>query len=60
MRWAMTKPGARDLDNVTRIIALLPADEAAKVIKEIKREKDPEGKRKIIANALKKKGVKPL
>lgn len=56
----MTKAGARDLDNVTRIIALLPADEAAKVLRELKKEKDLEGKRRIIESALKKKGVKPI
>ena len=56
----MTKCGARDLDNVTRIIALLPADEAAKVLKELKKEKDPEGKRRIISAAMSKKGLKPI
>ncbi len=56
----MSKIGARDLDNVTRLIALLPADEAAKVLKELKKEKDPEGKRRIIQSAMNKKGLKPL
>ena len=51
---------ARDLDNVTRIIAMLPADEAEKVLKELKKEKDPEGKRRIIQKAMSKRGLKPL
>ncbi len=55
-----TKPGARDIDNVARILTMLPADEAQKVIREIKREKDPAGKKRIIELALKKKGLKPL
>ncbi|HLB24955.1 MAG TPA: hypothetical protein VJM83_01370 [Nitrospirota bacterium] len=56
----MAKTGAKDLDNVMRLITRLPADEAARVLKEIKREKDPEGKKKIIESALRKKGLKPL
>ena len=56
----MSKVGARDLDNVTRIIASLPGDEAVKVLKELKKEKDPDGKRRIIEDTLKKKGLKPL
>jgi len=47
-RTDMTKPDARDLDNMSRLLIKLPADEAAKVLKEVKREQDPEGKRKII------------
>ncbi len=54
------KPGARDIDNVARILTMLPSDEAQKVIREIKREKDPAGKKRIIELALKKKGLKPL
>ncbi|MGC2423232.1 MAG: hypothetical protein WA666_02640 [Nitrospirota bacterium] len=56
----MTKPGAKDIDNVARILTVLPPDEAKKVIREIKNEKDPAGKKRIIELALKKKGVEPL
>ena len=56
----MSKLGGRDLDNVTRLITRLPSDEAAKVLKELKGEKDPEGKRKIINREMERKGLKPL
>jgi NurA-like 5'-3' nuclease len=56
----MSKLGGKDLDNVTRLITKLPGEEAAKVLKEIKNEKDPEGKRRIISRELEKKGLKPL
>ncbi len=56
----MPKLGGKDIDNVTRLITRMPSDEAAKVLKELKGEKDPEGKRKIIARELEKKGLKPL
>ncbi len=56
----MTKPGSKDIDNVARILTALPPDEAKKVIREIKNEKDPAGKKRIIELALKKKGIKPL
>ena len=56
----MGKNTSRDLDNVTRLITSLPGEEAAKVLKDIKKEKDPDEKRKIIEHALKKKGLTPL
>ena len=56
----MSKSTSRDLDNVTRLVAMLPADDAARVLKELKKEKDPEEKRKIIEHTMKKKGLKPL
>ena len=56
----MSKNDARDIDNVMRLITKLPADEAAKVLKEIKKEKDPEGKRSIISSAMDKNGLKTL
>jgi hypothetical protein len=56
----MSKSTPRDLDNLTRLITALPADEAAKALAEVKKEKDPEGKRRIINQALDKKGLKPL
>ncbi len=60
MEDAVTKTGAKDIDNVARILTMLPAEEAHKVIREIKNEKDPAGKKRIIELALKKKGLKPL
>jgi GMP synthase PP-ATPase subunit len=56
----MSKNDARDLDNLTRVITRLPADEAARLLKEVKGEKDAEEKRRIIKHALKKKGLTPL
>lgn len=56
----MSKNNAKDIDNVMRLITKLPADEAEKVLKEIKKEKDPEGKRRIISSAMDKRGLKPL
>ncbi len=56
----MSKNDAKDIDNVMRLITKLPADEAEKVLKEIKKEKDPEGKRRIISSAMDKRGLKPL
>ncbi len=56
----MPKNSARDLDNLTRLIASLPADEAARLLGQVKKEKDPEGKRRIIKSALERKGLKPL
>jgi hypothetical protein len=56
----MPKLGGKDIDNVTRLITRLPSDEASKMLKELKREKDPEGKRKIIEREMEKKGLKPL
>ena len=56
----MPKCGPKDIDNLTRIMTQLPADEAEKTIKAIKKEKDPEGKRRIISEAMEKKGLKPL
>ncbi len=56
----MAKPGARDVDNVSRLIISLPSEEAEKVLKAIKKEKDPDEKRKMIEHALKEKGLKPL
>ena len=56
----MNKPGSKDIDNVARILTALPPDEAKKVIREIKNEKDPAGKKRIIELALKKKGINPL
>ena len=56
----MAKNSSRDLDNVTRIITSLPEKEAERVLKELKKEKDPDEKRKIIEHELKKKGLKPL
>ena len=56
----MSKSSSRDLDNVTRLITSLPGQEAEKVLKELKKEKDPDEKRKIIEHELKKKGLTPL
>ena len=56
----MAKNDSRDLDNVIRLVSKLPGDEAEKVLKELKKEKDPEGKRRIIKDELDKKGLKPL
>jgi hypothetical protein len=56
----MAKQNIRNLDNLMRLVATLPVDEAEKVLREVKREKDPEGKRSIIEKALSKKGLKPL
>jgi len=56
----MPKNDSRDLDNLTRLITSLHGDDAAKVLKDVKGEKDPEGKRRIITRALEKKGLKPL
>ncbi|MBI5191474.1 MAG: hypothetical protein HZA22_12500 [Nitrospirae bacterium] len=56
----MAKATAKDLDNLMRLIAMLPGDESAKVLREVKRESDPDEKKKIIEHALRKKGLKPL
>jgi len=56
----MSKSKARDLDNVTRLITMLPGAEVEKVLKDIKKEKDPEEKRRIIEHTMKKKGLEPL
>jgi hypothetical protein len=60
MEDTLAKPSTKDIDNVARILTALPPDEAKKVIREIKSEKDPAGKKRIIELALTKKGIKPL
>lgn len=56
----MAKQSTRNLDNLMRLIITLPADEAERVLKEVKKEQDPEGKKAIIEKALKLKGMNPL
>lgn len=56
----MAKTTARDLDNLMRLIATLPAEDSARLLREVKKESDPDEKKKIIEHALKKKGLKPL
>jgi len=56
----MAKQSTKNLDNLMRLIAALPADESERILKEVKREKDPEGKKRIIERALGRKGLKPL
>jgi hypothetical protein len=56
----MAKQSTKNLDNLMRLIITLPADEAERVLKEVKKEKDPEGKKSIIEKALKRKGMNPL
>lgn len=56
----MAKQSMRNLDNLMRLIATLPGDEAERVLREVKKEKDPEGKKRIIEKALSKRGLKPL
>jgi len=56
----MGKQNIRNLDNLMRLVATLPGEEAERVLREVKKEKDPEGKRSIIEKALKRKGLKPL
>jgi len=56
----MSKASMRDLDNLMRLMVKLPAEDAEKVMREVKKEKDPEGKRRIIKKALDKAGMKPI
>lgn len=56
----MAKTTARDLDNLMRLIATLPGEESAKLLGAVKKESDPDEKKKMIEHALKKKGLKPL
>ncbi len=56
----MAKQSIKNLDNLMRLIATLPGEEAERVLREVKKEKDPEGKRHIIEKALSRKGLKPL
>lgn len=56
----MAKQNTRNLDNLMRLIITLPENEAERVLREVKKEQDPEGKKAIIEKALKKKGLNPL
>jgi len=60
MEEKMAKASMRDLDNLMRLMVKLPPEDAERVMREVKKEKDPEGKRRIIKKALDKAGMKPL
>jgi hypothetical protein len=53
----MVKASMRDLDNLMRLIVQLPPDDAERVMRAVKKEKDPEGKRRLIKKALDKAGM---
>jgi len=56
----MSKASMKDLDNLMRLMVSLPAEDAEKVMREVKKETDPEGKRRIIKKALDKAGMKSI